>query len=152
MADLSYFNATATGLLFTIASATVAAQEPVEIEGKYKCEGKNPDGSTYTGTVTITKKNETYAVEWRIRDSLQTGVAIYNGGALSICWVTRHGGRVGMGVAAYQLQKDRRTFVGKWAAVGGNGKTTQEVLRKLGEKELLEVRRPIPTEGTNRQT
>src|ERR1700722_16668822 len=50
----------AVAMLFSLAPVAFAA-DPV---GTYEVQGNNPGGSTYEGTVTVTKTGDTYHVVW----------------------------------------------------------------------------------------
>src|SRR6516164_7244606 len=59
-------------LLWGFATAAFAA-DPV---GTYHIEGHNPSGSTYEGSVTVTKTGDTYRVVWDIGGTKYEGTAI----------------------------------------------------------------------------
>jgi hypothetical protein len=67
-------------MLLSVAAAFAA--DPV---GTYDVEGAYLSGSTYSGTVTVTKTGETYKVVWEIDGGYTfTGTAIGNGDFMAI--------------------------------------------------------------------
>jgi hypothetical protein len=54
----------------------VAGGTPGKIEGMHTVKGLNPDGTSYQGSLTITKTGETYQLEWEILGRKIKGVAI----------------------------------------------------------------------------
>jgi TolB-like protein len=56
------------------------------IEGQYSAIGQNPNGTTYSGVVNITKKNETYMFIWRIGKSTFSGSGNLEGDILTVQW------------------------------------------------------------------
>jgi hypothetical protein len=54
----------------------VAGGEAGKIEGLHAVKGLNPDGTSYQGTLTISKSGETYQLQWEILGRLIKGVAI----------------------------------------------------------------------------
>ncbi|MCB1322299.1 MAG: fibronectin-binding protein [Leptospiraceae bacterium] len=55
------------------------------IEGDYRAEGTNPDGSRYTGTVTIEKNGAIYDVHWEVGSSYD-GVGTLEGNTFTVEW------------------------------------------------------------------
>jgi len=87
-----------------------------EITGTYACQGTNPDGSGYSGTVTITAQGAAYAMSWSIGGSGHNGVAILMDGYLSSSWGVA--GRGPGGIVVYKVEADGR-LVGKWSNPSG---------------------------------
>ncbi len=54
----------------------VAGGEAGKIEGVHAVKGLNPDGTSYQGTLTISKTGQTYQLQWEILGRLIKGVAI----------------------------------------------------------------------------
>jgi hypothetical protein len=54
----------------------VADGEAGKIEGVHAVKGLNPDGTSYQGTLTISKTGQTYQLQWEILGRLIKGVAI----------------------------------------------------------------------------
>lgn len=64
--------ATCIMLAFT---STTALASPV---GDYSVSGSNPDGSAYSGAVTVQKTGDTYKVTWTVGDKNYAGTGIGN--------------------------------------------------------------------------
>ncbi len=83
---------------------------PPGLSGTYKITtGKNPNGSSYTGSVKITHKGNTYALAWTIPGTSYTGVGILKDKVLSVGW----GQGATPGVVAYAVSGT--TLDGVWA-------------------------------------
>jgi len=54
----------------------VASGEAAKLEGFHTVKGLNPDGTSYQGTLTISKTGQTYQLQWEILGRLIKGVAI----------------------------------------------------------------------------
>lgn len=108
--------------------------------GKFDVKGLNPDtGGTYTGTVTIKRRGETYDVTWTIAGEKYYGTGIgalvrdgqfiagpadKGDSSIAIGYVS---GRT-FGMAQYFLQVDG-TWKGAWT-YGGSGKVAIEEWRR----------------------
>ncbi|MBK5199021.1 MAG: caspase family protein [Methyloceanibacter sp.] len=66
--------------------ATVAAAEVAPPQGRYKVEGTSGDGSSYTGTVTITEQGNAYQLSWKVGDSNYRGKGTLDGNLLTVEW------------------------------------------------------------------
>ena len=118
-----------SGKWATGGSSSVGTEDlegPENLDGTYTIvKGQNPNGKTYTGTVTIHPSGDTYGVTWKLASSESyTGVAIKNGSVLTVGWGV--GGK-GAGVVDYEVSGS--TLNGKWATPGGTQLGT-EVLTK----------------------
>jgi hypothetical protein len=97
------------------------------------CKGKNPGGEEYTGTVTISKKAETYHLLWTIgKAQTHRGFGIREGNVLSVCFF--HG--QSMGIVAYRIEEEGEgvQLIGRWTTLGW-GKTQGETLVKRTRSE-----------------
>lgn len=56
------------------------------VEGSYRVNGTNPDGSRYTGEVKIWKEEGAYKIRWKIAQDTYTGKGQKSGKTLSIDW------------------------------------------------------------------
>lgn len=93
------------------------------LEGSYTIvSGKNPNGGSYSGTVSITPNGDTYTVQWVLQGSEgYTGVGIREGDLFIVGW-----GEAGKGAGVVSYVKNGNSLVGKWAAPGNRalGKET----------------------------
>jgi hypothetical protein len=120
------------GFLFLAASACqsinpIAAPEtspptPDLFTGQYTVSGTNPDGSTYTGRLTIQKTDFGYQLTWSIGDLLYTGTGTVVGDLLTATWR----GVDGEGQLVY-TRDDQGVLSGTWT-VAGQEKPGQETL------------------------
>lgn len=67
-------------------SADATPDRPVNLVGKYRATGKNPDGSGYKGTVAISRKGDTYHFQWWIGNQTYRGKGKLSNGVLTIDW------------------------------------------------------------------
>jgi hypothetical protein len=80
----------------------------VDPVGVYKVTGNNPDGSAYSGTITVTKAGLVWRVVWKAGDQTINGTALIMNGVLAV-------GYDG-GVGIYRPQGNG--WVGEWAERG----------------------------------
>lgn len=101
----------------------IAAQaDTLRLASTYKAVGKNGDGSSYTGTVTIKIISDTtYSIEWKIGNSVTKGFGMRMNDTLSATYMLN--GEPGLII--YKAQSDG-SFTGIWAIKGqsGNGSET----------------------------
>ena len=115
-----------------LVSSTLAFAEPA---GTYQVQGKNPDGSTYSGTAVVERTGETYSVTWDVAgtkytgtglgakfvgDRFQMGPASADDTAISVGYVSGNT----FGMAMYFQQPDGR-WQGIWT-YGGSDKASYE--------------------------
>jgi hypothetical protein len=93
---------------------TVAAAYAADPTGSYEVQGKNPDGSTYEGTATVTKTGDTFKVIWEVGSEKYTGTAIGNKDFLAISYTS---GNNQTGLALYGA--DGGNWKGVWTYAGG---------------------------------
>ena len=94
-----------------------------KIEGVHAVKGLNPDGTSYQGTLTISKTGETYQLQWEILGRLIKGVAIKVDDALFAA--SAYEGS--FGVVSYRFEGSRAQ--GVWTT-GGESKLGSENLAK----------------------
>jgi hypothetical protein len=83
---------------------------PPGLSGTYKITtGKNPNGSSYTGSVKIAHKSDVYQLAWSIPGTSYAGVGILKDHVLSVGW----GQGTPPGVVAYSVSGTR--LDGTWA-------------------------------------
>jgi hypothetical protein len=84
------------------------------LEGTHEVEGKNPNGSAYTGSVTIEKTGDTYAFTWTVAGETYPGIGIDVGeGKVLVAY-----GKNNFGVIAYDMSNMDEVVQGRWAAHG----------------------------------
>jgi hypothetical protein len=82
--DGSWADSTATETLVPVA---ISASEPrTPRPGKYKAEGRNPDGTAYSGTLTLTKRGEAYHLSWAIGSTSYQGRGSLRNNLLIVDW------------------------------------------------------------------
>ncbi|MEN6375980.1 MAG: FlgO family outer membrane protein [Smithella sp.] len=92
--------------------------EPVltkRIEGQYSATGRNPNGTTYSGIVTITKKNGAYMFTWKIGSGTYSGSGYLEGNMLTVQWGAPY-------PVIYRVQADG-SLLGTW----NNGAATENL-------------------------
>ena len=110
-------------------TATLIAQAQPDLNGVYRCEGTNPDGSPYAGSVQITQEGEAWLLSWEFEHSGEgVGIGLWNAPVLSVIFRTSDGT---IGLSSYVLTDGR--LVGKWT-VPGAGKVFTETLTKMPER------------------
>ncbi|MGE0917915.1 LIC10280 family protein [Trichlorobacter lovleyi] len=75
--------------------------------GNYHVQGKNPNGSSYSGTVVISKNGDTYFLAWKISSSTYSGSGTLADKTLTVEWGDSS-------PVIYHLENDGR-LVGTWA-------------------------------------
>jgi hypothetical protein len=97
-----------------------------EIAGKYAVEGKNLDGSSYTGTAEIKMTGPTKCtIDWEIADATINGVCIRMGNTLSAGYILEDAA----GVVVYEIKSDG-TLEGTWTVVEEDGLGTEKLTPK----------------------
>lgn len=107
-------------------TTTSFADDTPSLAGKYRCVGTNPGGTKYEGTVTITKKGETYLLTWSIGGGTHQGVGVVRKGLLCSSWATNAGGRVITGIVVYEIKGT--SLAGTWTMLPGTGEVLTETL------------------------
>jgi hypothetical protein len=101
-----------------LAAALVVAGAPLAMAadpaGHYAVEGKNPgDGSSYSGTVDVTRTGDTFKVVWSVAGDTYVGTAIGNEDFLAVSYKSGKD----TGLALYGAQAGN--WIGPWAYAGG---------------------------------
>ncbi len=106
---------------------TIAAQaDSLTLAPSYKAAGKNPDGSAYTGTVTIKVISDTtYTIEWKIGSSVLKGFGMRQGDTLAATYMLD--GQPGL--VMYKVQEGG-TLSGTWAIKGESGSGSETLTPK----------------------
>jgi hypothetical protein len=112
-------------LLLALPAAPAAQPDPVgDLTGAYVCEGVNPDGTKYRGTVDISKVSNTYRVQWTMSEHTLVGVGIVSNGVLAVSYF---GGAPG--VIVYRPAGGK--LVGEWTVGTAEGAVYAETLTKM---------------------
>jgi uncharacterized protein (TIGR03067 family) len=107
----------------------VAADETLDIVGKYKSELDEPNGKKLVTEAVVERRGDTYLVTYSKDGKLLfVGTAIRRGDQLSMAWVSS--GQVG--VSVYKIEKGPK-LIGDYATLAGLGVTGREVLTKWRE-------------------
>lgn len=115
-------------VLHVVAPAVCSAQDKdIALDGVYRSEGVNPDGTKYRGTVEIAKDDQTYLVRWLARQVTSIGIGIVKGDVLAVSYYTG----TNIGVALYRIEKGPR-LTGEWTVLGADGLRYPETLTKMG--------------------
>ena len=108
----------------TIATVTTAALA-ADPAGSYRVEGTNPgSGSTYTGSVTVTKTGETWRVVWVVGNTRYVGTGIGDRNFIAVSY--RAGNETGL--ALYGAEGGN--WQGVWAYAGGQQIGAERWLRQ----------------------
>jgi hypothetical protein len=105
-------------LLLVLALVEPAAAETVA--GAYSLDGKNFDGSTYTGTVQITPRGSTCRIVWQTGNSKSEGLCMLSGKTLAAFY------KLGAdyGLIIYEVQPDG-SLRGRWSIADKTGVGTE---------------------------
>jgi hypothetical protein len=125
-------------VLYFLAPAVCRAQD-VALDGTYRSEGVNPDGTKYRGTVEIAKDDQTYLVRWLARQVTSIGIGIVRGDVLAVSYYTG----TNIGVALYRIEKGPR-LTGEWTVLGADGQRYPETLTKMGRDAREEDPAALP--------
>jgi len=112
-------------------TTSAPAQTAPDLDGMYRCEGVNFDGSTYGAFVAIQQHGDVYNLAWTFDDNGGTGIGMgfVQGSTLVVIFQTESGG---VGVASYAIEQtdEGLTLAGRWLAPQ-IGRVTTETLTKL---------------------
>lgn len=86
-----------------------------ELSGSYQIRGENPDGSRYSGELSIRPQGQAWAVEWRLPARVP-GIGISDGQTLVVAY-----GNTGCGVVAWDIGADA-SLEGQWSTDGRLGR------------------------------
>lgn len=85
--------------------------------GKFKIIlGKNPDGTSYSGEVTLETRGDTFEMTWRGNGPVTRGVGIRVGNSLVVGWTPGKN----VGVVCYEVKNDGTRLDGVWTSLGAN--------------------------------
>lgn len=57
-----------------------------DLAGTYTAQGRNSDGSPYSGTVALTEIGRAYRLDWKIGQQSYTGIGVRDGRVLQVDW------------------------------------------------------------------
>lgn len=100
-------------------SASTAAQT---IGGRYRVQGINPNGSTYTGTAEIAPSADTCRIVWHVGSEWR-GICMVSGGSFAASY--RSGSTFGLLI--YQIQPDG-SLSGVWTLADQAGRGTETLI------------------------
>ncbi|MDX1960508.1 MAG: fibronectin-binding protein [Leptospiraceae bacterium] len=106
-------------LLILVSFSPILADGFSSLGGVYKVDGKNPNGTKYTGKVTITNSGDSYLFVWIISDKTFEGTGTISGDTLTVNWGEPD-------PVIYKIKNDGKLLFGNW---GPNG-AGKEVLKK----------------------
>lgn len=72
---------------FALFAVPASAQD---VSGVYRAEGRNPDGSAYSGTVQIQDNGGTVDMQWQIAGQSYSGSGSRNGDVIWVNWGQTH--------------------------------------------------------------
>ena len=104
----------------------VASASAQSLPGKYQVAGKNPDGSTYSGTAQIVATSETTCrIVWETGASISEGICMRNGNSFAAGYMLGDA----IGLVVYKIMADG-TLEGLWT-IADKGGAGEEVLTPI---------------------
>jgi|FEC22Drversion2_1045045.scaffolds.fasta_scaffold00860_9 hypothetical protein len=95
-------------------------------EGTYNVYGTNPDGSSYSGTATITLASETTCIiEWETGDTVSEGICMLFDDTFAASYILNDE----IGLAVYRVKGDS-VLEGAWTITGQDGAGTEMLSRR----------------------
>jgi caspase domain-containing protein len=101
--------------------SSVAQKQMAPIEGVYSVAGRNPNGSSYEGTVEILRQNQQFALSWKVGSDSYQGVGQLRENVLVVDW--------GDTTPVVYALMDDGNLQGLWS--GGRG---SEQLQRMGSR------------------
>lgn len=99
-----------------------------DLDGTYDARGVNAlDGTSYSGTVTITRTGDVYEVTWDVGGSSYLGTGVRVDDVLSVGYTDQE--RSWFGVVGYRIGKGGR-LVGTWCTLLGKTVGTETLVRR----------------------
>jgi len=77
--------------MFIAAALALGAALPVsgqvlDVSGTYRAEGRNPDGSTYTGSAVVAQQGRAVQINWSVGNQTYAGSGIRDGQVIVVNW------------------------------------------------------------------
>ncbi|MCI4663415.1 MAG: hypothetical protein MRY74_01720 [Neomegalonema sp.] len=94
------------------AALLIAAGASAQPIGTFSVDGRNPNGTSYTGSVTVSRTGGTYKVFWTIGSGSFVGTGVYTKGAFAVAYAGGHSG-----VVLYR-ETEEGVWRGVWAPIG----------------------------------
>ncbi len=99
----------AAAMVFSLsASCNESSAKSEGVQGTYKVEGTNPDGTRYRGNVTVTQSGDDYIFNWNIAGNQYSGKGQLSGTELTVDWGQEH-------PVIYHVQENGARLEGTWA-------------------------------------
>jgi hypothetical protein len=96
----------------------------MRLASRYKAEGTEPDGTKYTGTVTVSLLSDTtFAIQWDVDGSISKGFGMRRNDTLAATYTTD--GKKEQGLIIYQV--DGTGLTGLWSYKGESGVGTEHL-------------------------
>ena len=73
------------GAIWLWLAAAVSAQV-IDINGVYRAEGRNPDGSAYAGTAVISTAGASVQINWTVGNQRYSGSGVRDGQVVVVNW------------------------------------------------------------------
>ncbi len=110
--------------LITLKKPKPAADETVDIVGKYRYEVLDAPGNGFVADAFVEKRGDSYIVTYKLNDKvLFIGTAIRKGDQLSVAW-----SNLGQaGISVYKIEAGPK-LMGEYTVLGGVGATAKESL------------------------
>jgi hypothetical protein len=87
------------------------------LSGTYGVQGRNPDGSAYSGTVRVTEQSGVVSMAWQVGSQTYTGTGTFDGQIVRVNWGDSH-------PVVYVLMSD-----GSWHGTWSNGLALEKLSR-----------------------
>ena len=108
---------------------TPATTSTINLGGRYRVVGTNPDGSEYRGTLEVIARGNVYQFRWDAGNQYE-GVGVRNGKIVAVAF-TSGGDGSGCGVVDYNILSDG-TLDGIWGYWGTNASGTEKARHVSG--------------------
>lgn len=105
-----------------------------DISGSYTVKGTNPDGSAYTGSLQVTKRDQVVQLSWKVGGSSYDGVGVQTDDTLGVAFSSGTDGK-GCSVVHYKVDQNG-ALLGRWGQWGANASGTESIARSGGAATL----------------